>query len=221
VAPERPYHPVYLPAVWRGWFDFGTGALGDIACHACNVAFWGLELRDPASIEAETSRRYAETFPAWSRIKWQFPARSGRGPVTLYWYDGGKRPPAEVLEGRPGGDNGVVYVGEKGRMRMEGGRRPLLLPEKDFADVQRPEQTLPDSPGHHEEWIRNCKNGDQGLDYMSHFGRAGVMTEAVLLGNIPVRTGKRIEWDAEKMKITNEPELNELLEMPYRSGWKV
>jgi predicted dehydrogenase len=219
VAPARPYNPIYLPAVWRGWYDFGTGALGDIACHACNTAFWGLDLRDPQSVEAETSQRHKESFPAWSRIKWQFPARNGRGPVTLYWYDGGKRPRPDLLEGRPMQDNGVVIVGEKGRMRVNDRYKPSLLPEKDFADFKPPPKTLPDSPGHHEEWIRNCKKGDLGLDYMSHFGRAAVMTEAILLGNIPVRTGKRIEWDAGTMKITNEPELNELLEMPYREGW--
>jgi predicted dehydrogenase len=220
VAPVRPYHPCYLPAVWRGWYDFGTGALGDIACHACNPVFWGLDLRDPATIEAKTSERHKESFPAWSRIKWQFPAREGRGPVTLFWYDGGKRPSADLLDGQPVQDNGIVIVGEKGRMQISEHRPPILLPEKDFEGYQRPPKTLPDSPGHHEEWIRNCKNGDLGLDYMSHFGRAAVMTEAVLLGNIPVRTGKRIEWDAAKMKITNEPELNELLEMPYRDEWK-
>ncbi|MBP7934635.1 MAG: Gfo/Idh/MocA family oxidoreductase [Phycisphaerae bacterium] len=220
VAQARPYHPAYLPAVWRGWFDFGTGALGDIACHSCNTMFWGLGLRDPTSVEAETSERHKESFPAWSRIKWQFPARDGRGPVTVFWYDGGQKPTGDVLDGQPPGDNGVVFVGDKGRMRINGRYQPSLLPEKDFAGYTPPPKTLPDSPGHHEEWIRNCKNGDLGLDYMSHFGRAGLMTEAVLLGNIPVRTGKRIEWDPTNMKITNAPELNDLLDMPYRQGWK-
>lgn len=220
VAPSRPYHPVYLPGAWRGWFDFGTGALGDIACHACNTAFWGLGLRDPKSVEAETSERHKESFPAWSRIRWHFAAGEGRGPVTMFWYDGGQKPSPDLLDGGEPDENGVVFVGEKGCIRVNKHYEPVLSPEKDFADDTPPPKTLPDSPGHHEEWIRNCKSGDLGLDYMSHFGRAALMTEAVLLGNIPVRTGKRIEWDAAKMKITNAPELNELLDMPYRQGWK-
>lgn len=221
VAPSRPYHPIYLPAAWRGWFDFGTGALGDIACHTCNVAFWGLDLRDPVWAEAETSEPHKDSFPAWSRIKWQFPRNATRGPVTLHWYDGGQKPDARLADRDRLPDNGMIFVGDKGRLLMTGEYQPVLLPEKDFADFKPPPKTLPDSPGHHEEWIRNCKNGDLGLEYMSHFARAGRMTEAVLLGNIAVRTGKRIEWDAAKFKITNVPEANELLEMAYRKDWTV
>ncbi|GMV96379.1 MAG: Gfo/Idh/MocA family oxidoreductase [Phycisphaerae bacterium] len=221
VAPQRPYHPCYLPGVWRGWYDFGTGAMGDMACHICNVAFWALDLRDPTSVEAQTSPRFKETFPAWSLIRWQFPANKDRGPVTLHWYDGGKKPRPELADRKDLPDNGLIFIGEKGRLHMMREQQAVLLPEKDFAGYKPPPQTIPDSPGHHQEWIRNCKTGELGLDYMSHFVRAGTMTEALLLGNIAVRTGERIEWDAAQRRITNVPEANELLDMPYRAGWRV
>lgn len=221
VAPQRPYHPAYLPGKWRGWFDFGTGALGDMACHICNVAFWALDLRDPAAVEVETSEPYEETFPAWSRVKWEFPATSKRPGIRMFWYDGGKKPSPELVNSREIPDNGSIVVAEKGTLYMPSsdGAARFVLPEDRFGDLRQPPQTLPDSPGHHEEWIRNCKTGDLGLDYMSHFGRASVMTEALLLGALAIRVGKRIEWDAKARRITNLPEANQFIDSAYRKGW--
>ena len=221
VAPERPYHPAYLPGKWRGWFDFGTGAMGDMACHICNVAYWGLGLKDPAAVEAEVSGLHKETFPNWSKIVWEFPARGDQPALKFRWYDGGKKPAKELGPGGDLPDNGLIIVGDKGRMFIAKADEEdsVLLPKEAFENVKRPEKTIPDSPGHHEEWIRNCKTGDQGLDYMSHFGRAAIMTEGLLLGNLAVRTGKRIEWDAKAMKVTNLPEANAFLDTVYRKGW--
>jgi len=221
VAPRRPYHPAYLPGKWRGWYDFGTGALGDMACHICNVAFWGLDLRDPTAVECETSEQYDETFPAWSRVKWEFPANVSRPGVRFFWYDGGRKPAPDLVGGRELPDNGSIVIGEKGTLYVPSpdGAERVLLPEDRFKDFKQPPRSLPDSPGHHEEWIRNCRKGDLGLDYMSHFVRAGAMTEALLLGAVAIRTGKRLEWDARKMKITNVPEANQYIDPPYRKGW--
>lgn len=221
VAPQRPYHPAYLPGKWRGWYDFGTGALGDMACHICNVAFWGLDLRDPTAIECECSEPYDETYPAWSKVKWEFPANAKRPGVRLYWYDGGKKPSPELVENRELPDNGMIVIGEKGTLFMPSadGAARVLIPEDKFKDLKKPPKTIPDSPGHHGEWIRNCKNGDLGVDYMSHFGRASVMTESLLLGALAIRVGKRIEWDAKKQKITNVPDANQYIDPPYRKGW--
>ncbi len=220
VAPKRPYHPAYLPGKWRGWYDFGTGPIGDMACHICNVAFWALDLKDPTAVEAETSEPFEETYPAWSKVKWEFPGNAKRPGVRLYWYDGGKKPSRELVEGRELPDNGMIFVGEKGTLSVPSpdGTARILLPESRFKDLKTPPQTIPDSPGHHDEWIRNCKKGDLGLDYMSHFGRAGEMTEALLLGALATRLGKRLEWDARGRKITNLLDANQYIDPPYRKA---
>ena len=218
IAPKRPYHPAYVPSKWRGWYDFGTGALGDMACHICNVAFWGLELKDPIAVSAETSPRFKETFPAWSRVTWEFGARGSRPPVKFHWYDGGQMPAKQLFEGHELVENGSLLIGDKGKLYIPNpnGARTVLLPEKAFKDLTPPPQTLPDSPGHHEEWIEACKTGKQA---MSHFAYAGAMTESLLLGNIAIRCGQRIEWDAKTMRITNVPEANQYVNPPQRKGW--
>jgi predicted dehydrogenase len=222
VAPHRPYHKVYLPGSWRGWYDFGTGALGDMACHICNVFFWGLDLRDPTAIAADVSDRREESFPASSHVIWEFPERNGRAALKFHWYDGGRRPSREATGIGSLVDNGSVLIGDKGRMYLDNpnGSNAILLPEKQFEGFQRPSQTLPGGTDHHGEWIQACKDGKFGMEWMSHFGRAGLMTEALLLGNIAIRTGRRIEWDARNMKVTNVPEANAYVDEPCRNGWE-
>ena len=213
-APVRPYHPAYLPFKWRGWWDFGTGALGDIGCHALDHPFWALELCSPTSVEAETSPVNNETFPSWSIVTYRIPARGEHPPLKLVWYDGGKKPPrpSELEPGRKLRDNGQIWVGEKGTM-LDG----RVIPEAKFRELPKPEETIPRSPGIYAEYKRACKGGEPcGANFPDY---AAPLTEIVLAGNLAVRTGKRIEWDGEHLRCTNLPEANDLVSRDYRDGW--
>ena len=228
-APMRPFkalwpdsHPsrkkwpnrrnVYHPFVWRGWWDFGTGAVGDIAPHSMNVVFWALELGAPERVEVvDTSGMTPDMFPAWSIIRYDFPARAGRPPMKLFWYDGNKMPPAELLAGSSGGQ---LFVGTKGKIRVGG--KPFL--EKDFPDYEPPEPSLPRRDEIHAEWIKCVKTGrPTGCP----FEYAGPMTEAYLLGNIALKVGQSIEWDAAAMRVPNCAEANQYVRREYRKGYEL
>ena len=216
-APERPYHPAYVPFKWRGWWDFGTGALGDMCCHNMDVAYWALKLGLPETIEATSSPLFKESAPAWSVIRYRFPAIAGRPAVHLTWYDGPKRPPAELFEGEKVSGNGSIIVGDKGKLYIPhywGDGK--LLPKKDFAGFKAPEVSLPRSPGHYKEWIVACKGGPAAL---SNFDYSAQLTEAVLLGNLAVRLGGKVKWDAKNMKVTGRPEAEPLIKRAYRPGY--
>jgi predicted dehydrogenase len=220
-APERPYvEKVYHPFNWRGSWDFGNGALGDMGCHVIDSAYWGLRLGSPSTIEMQGEPRMAETGPKSSVVKMTFPARGeGLPAVSLTWYDGGNLPPESVSEGveLPKG-RGAIFVGSKGKIIVlsDDGGKYKLLPEKTFAEFVLPAPTIATSPGHHEEWIRACKGqGTPG----SNFGYAVGLTEIVLLGTVAYRAGRRIEWDAARMKATNCPEADGFLRREYRKGW--
>lgn len=211
-ATERPYHPAYLPFKWRGWWDFGTGALGDMGCHYFHPIFVALKLGHPTRIQADTTPVNSETYPSASTVTYEFPARGDMPPVQVTWYDGGRLPdrPEGLEEGReikPGG--GVYYSGTKGV--LFNGR---LVPESRMEDRGKPPQKLPRSPGHYVEWIQACKGGQPAG---SNFDMASLVTSTVLLGNIAIRTGKALEWDGKR--ITNEPEANQFLQREYRAGW--
>jgi len=222
-APVRPYHPDYVPFKWRGWFDFGCGALGDMAVHNADPAFFALQLGAPIAAEAESSPVNNETFPEWSIITYYFPAKGDRPAVTMKWYDGGKLPPRpeELEEGRNLGDNGILFVGDKGKLLGPShAGAPRLIPESRMKEYGRPPKMLERSIGHHEEWIQACKDG-KPQNAKSGFWYAGPFTEALLVGNLAVRTGKRIEWNSKKMKATNVPEANQYVSKTYRAGWKI
>jgi predicted dehydrogenase len=224
-APVRPYHPAYVPFKWRGWWDFGCGALGDIGCHLFDASFWALKLGHPTSVEAEVSGVHEETAPKWSVVTYQFPARGTLPPVKVSWYDGGKRPPRppELEKSRKvRGEYGVYILGDKGTImdNSYGCKSPRIIPEtkmKAFLE-NRPPRTIPRAEGgdHYREWIKACKGGPAcGAD----FRFSGPLTEMVLMGNLAVRTGKRVEWDGEKMEVTNLPELNRHIRTEARKGW--
>jgi hypothetical protein len=224
-APERPYHPAYLPFVWRGWWDFGTGALGDMGCYSFDVIFRALELGIPAKAEACTSRLHGKTitdsYPQASIVRYQFPARGSQPAVKLTWYDGGMVPerPDELDEGRPLSEpnGGILYVGEKGKMLCDFvGSNPRLIPASKMTAYTQPPKTIPRSVGHKEEWIRACKGGRPAG---ANFEVAGRVSEVLALGNIAVHTGKEVLWDADNMKITNVPEANQFVRRTYRDGW--
>jgi hypothetical protein len=220
-AQERPYHPCYLPFTWRGWWDFGTGVLGDIGCHQFVSIFRALKLDYPTSVEACTSGVNSETAPLASIVRYEFPARGDMPPVKLTWYDGGLMParPAELEDGRRfGSADDNLYVGDKGKML---GHR--LIPEAKLKEYKQPPKTLPRSPGHHKEWISACKGGPPAG---SNFEASGPMTEVVLLGNIAVRMGQqlyekglKLYYDGPNMRITNMPEANNYIRREYRKGW--
>jgi predicted dehydrogenase len=145
-TPERPYHPAYHPFAWRGWWDFGTGALGDMGCHILDTAFWALDLGYPTSVEAEGEPHHRETYPKWSIVRYEFPARKGMPPVTLYWYDGGKLPPKELAPEINIEPNCTLFIGEYGRAWVPHGGEPVLLPREKFEGYQPPQPTIPRAP---------------------------------------------------------------------------
>jgi len=237
-APYRPYHPAYLPQLWRGWWDFGTGGLGDMGCHNLDPVFWALKLGNPTSVEASCSIFVPtvtwdkpfnnESYPQASIVRYEFPARGELPPVELTWYDGGLMPrrPPEVEPGLHLGDKlgGVIFVGDKGKLICGSyGSSPRLIPESRMKEYKRPAPSLPRSVGHHKEWVEACKGGKPAG---SNFDYAGAMTEVILLGNIAVRMslktqekGLRLAYDGPNMKITNLPEANEFMHRKYRDGW--
>jgi predicted dehydrogenase len=217
-APERPYHSAYMPFRWRGWWDFGTSALGDMACHILDVAFWALDLGAPTTVEAEGPAVHPETAPAWMIVRYEFPAKGGRPPVKLTWYDGGKRPSRDLIDGNEYADNGLLFIGDKGRMYAAHDGRSRLLPESDFADFKAPEPSIPSSPGHHEEWIQACKTGSPTG---TNFAYSAALTEVVLLGNVAYRVGHRLEWDSKKLAASNCREADRYIRREYRKGWSL
>jgi len=231
-APYRPYHPDYVPFKWRGWYDFGTGTLGDMGSHNLAPIFQALKLKYPTSVEATATEMYPETYPLASIVRYDFPARGDMPPVKVTWYDGGLMPPKpeELQDTRllPWED-GIVFVGDKGKLVAEGwgAQSVRLIPETRMKEYKKPPKTLPRSIGHYKEWVEACKDG---RPTGSNFDFASLVTEACLLGNIAIRTGKKrpwgqalirekLIWDGPNMKVTNVPEANEYLRYQYRQGW--
>jgi predicted dehydrogenase len=212
-APYRPYHPTYLPANWRRWWDFGEGTLGDMACHYMDLPFWALDLRYPDTIEADGPPVNPETCPMGLIVHYEHPARGDKPPVKLTWYDGNRAP--KVVAGHEVRGSGVMFVGDKGEMFANYGSYELY-PKAEFANFQPPPQTIPNSIGHHAEWIKACK---EGTPTTCNFDYSGALTEAVLLGNVAYRTGKKIRWDAKNLRVTNCPEAAQYLSYKYRDGW--
>lgn len=222
-APERPYHPAYVPFRWRGWWDFGTGALGDMGCHTANLPYMALKLTAPVAIEAEASAFNNETYPTWAIVRYEFPERNGMPPVRLTWYEGsrnGKRvlPPNELFQGQKVSDSGCLMVGERGTLFSpdDYGARIFLLKDGHSQELTGPLKKLPRSPGHHAEWVQACKGGPKA---MSNFDYAGPLTEFILLGNVAIRAKMRLEWDAENLKVKNCPDAEAYVRREYRRGW--
>ncbi len=231
-APECPFvdkwrdgpakgKAVYHPANWRGWWNFGAGALGDMACHNMDPAFYVLDLGAPTSVKAECPECSPLTFPQWSVIEWEFPAKGDRPAVRVFWHDGGKQPPRpEELEAdRKMEDNGCLFIGDKGKM-MGGGWAGFcrILPESRMKETPAPPKTLPRSIGHYQEWVEAARGAE--IVPGSNFEYSGPMTEAILLGNIALRyPGKTLQWDAAKMAFTNNAEATKLVHYEYRKGW--
>lgn len=234
-AAYRPFNEIYVPFKWRGRWDFGTGAIGDMGIHNLDTAYWGLELTRPTSVEVKdcspalNDPAMKETAPSWSIIQLDFPARGAQPPVKMMWYDGGKLPPRELFMGEKliGHDGGSLVIGTKGTLftrTWHGGENErdmfVMLPRKEFMDYKLPAQTLPRAPGssHHHEWVNACRGGPMSL---SNFGYASVLTESLLLGNAALRAGKKLEWDSANMRATNCPEADQYIKPKFRKGWEV
>ncbi len=237
VSPARPYDPIYLPFNWRGWLDWGTGSLGDMACHTMNLPYRALKLDAPLSATAEVSYLNPETYPEWGKVTYEFPARGDQPPVTWYWYDGNEwspkhfaermknsvnkvlgKSPAEIFGSIKPSGSGSLMVGTKGMLYStdDYGNDWRLLPEESFKGAQAPAQVVPRSKGHATEWIDAIRGGPAAF---SNFEFAGRLTEFILLGNVAMRMQSKIEWDAKNFKITNNEKANALLHREYRKGW--
>ena len=242
-APHRPYKhtwgddqksrwkQVYHPGSWRGWWDFGSGALGDMACHILNGAYWALKLGAPTKVEiVKSTDLKPETAPLASTLRYHFPARENMPPCTVTWYDGGKlNPPPRPTDHEANHrmpDNGSLFVGERGKILAptygesirpipETFRRSLSKPAESIPRIRNPKTNKPD---HYYDFVQGCKGGRAPC---SNFDVAGPFTEMVLLGNVALRAGKTIEWDAQKLTVTNDPAASRFIKKDYRQGWDI
>jgi predicted dehydrogenase len=228
-ASMRPYNKCYAPFSWRGWWDFGGGALADMACHVLDPVFWALKLKYPTSVEASCTPVNNETFPLASIVHYEFPAREGMPAVKVHWYDGGLKPERpEALEiGRPinQASSNVLFMGSKGVLRCgEYGDNPQLLPYERMREFSKnkPPQTLERIKTSHEgNWIEACKTGGKAT---SNFDYSGPFTEMVTMGNLAIRpenVGKKLLWDGENMRVTNDDKANDYVHPHYREGWSL
>ncbi|MEE2937232.1 MAG: Gfo/Idh/MocA family oxidoreductase [Planctomycetota bacterium] len=215
-APYRPYAAGrYHPAQWRRWWDFGQGTLGDMGCHYMDLPFWALDLRHPISCEAEGPEVHPETCPLGLKVHYKFPARGKMPALDLTWYDGNMTPRKVAGETVPG--SGVMFVGTEGHMFADYNKY-RLFPRDKYAKYEPPAKSIPDSIGHHAEWIKACKDGS---DTTCNFNYSGALTETVLLGNVAYRSGQKIDWDAGNLRVTNSDKANDLIRKTYRKGWEV
>ena len=227
-APERPFHHAYVPFVWRGWADFGCGALGDMGSYSFDTIFRVLKLEAPVSVEASSSERYDETYPLASIIHFNFAARGDMPPVKFTWYDGGLKPAQpEELEGTPpstGGDvednEGLLFIGDRGKIlcRFNGGH-PRLIPEEKMNSYKQPPKTLPRSPGNEREWLDACK-GSTGKPG-GNFEFSGMVTETLLLGNVAILSGEKLKWDRPSLKVVNSDSAQKYVRPERRKGWEL
>ncbi len=224
---QRPYHPSYAPYTWRGWWAFGTGAIGDMACHNLDPAVLALKLEHPLTVEAAASGIDDEVASLEGGIhRYRFGPRGDMPAVKVTWYDGGLRPatpegldPNDPKQRLGEGGNGILFVGDKGFITCAGwAGMPRLLPLSLHREYKRPPKTLPRSKGHHADWLAACKGGPPASGSFEYSAR---LTELVLLGSVAMRTRKQIAWDGANGKATNAPEADRFLKEPCRPGWEI
>jgi predicted dehydrogenase len=227
-APVRPFHHAYIPFSWRGWADFGCGALGDMGSYSFDTIFRVLKLEAPTSVEASSTERFEETYPLASIVRYNFSARGEMPPVTFTWYDGGLKPPRpeELEENRAfrgegeDEDEGLLFVGDRGKILCGfNGANPKLVPKVKMDSYQQPAKTLPRSPGNEREWLEACKGGK--VKPGGNFEFAGMVTETLLLGNVATRAGQKLNWDRASMKIVNSDLAQKYVHPERRSGWEL
>jgi predicted dehydrogenase len=227
-AAERPFHHAYVPFVWRGWSDFGCGALGDMGSYSYDTIFRVLKLEAPVSVEASSSERYEETYPLASIVRYNFLARGDMPPVKFAWYDGGLKPPRpeELVENQPmkgdgeDMDEGLLFVGDRGKILCGfNGARPKLIPESKMNSYKQPPKTLPRSPGNEREWLDACKGSK--VKPGGNFEFEGLVTETLLLGNVATRVPEKLSWDRANLKVPNSEAAQKLVAPERRKGWEL
>lgn len=217
-ALHRPFNEVYLPGPkWYRWWDFGSGTMSDLGSHWIDLPFWALNLDAPKVIEASGPKPHPELAPASMSARYEYGARGDMAPVELTWYQGAMKPKIFTDGKIPQWNSACLFIGDDG-MLLADYRKYVLLPEEKFVGFTPPAPTIPNSPGHHEEWLQACKTGSPTT---CHFGYSGPLTEANHLGNVAFKSGKRLEWDPKNMRIPNAPEAEKFLGREYREGWKL
>jgi predicted dehydrogenase len=233
-VPQRAYNPAYTHAVFRGWYDFGTGALGDMGHYSFHQIFRILKLGPPVSVEAQRSQYWKiedftwkkqvnmVSYPRAATIRWEFPAREALPAVSLTWYDGGLRPPLPEELARDGEelpDEGILFVGDKGKI-LTGftGTAPRLIPKARMRDFEPPPETLPRPIGELDQWIRAYHDGPPSA---ASFDRVYPFAETILLGTIALRVDGKLDWDSQAMDFTAAPAASQLLRRHYRPGWEL
>ncbi|MEQ8787870.1 MAG: Gfo/Idh/MocA family oxidoreductase [Pirellulaceae bacterium] len=221
-APRRAYSEGVHPFNWRWFWDYGTGGLGDFGCHYMDLVHWALDLRSPTKVSAEGPKPHPLYTTSGLTVKWQYPARDKLPPVELTWYDGGRKPKQladlKDAKGKPlDWKSGQLLVGSEGMIVSDYGKH-LLLPVEKFADFKRPEPFIPNSIGHHAEWLRAIRSGGPTT---CNFRYSGALTEAVLLGVAAYRSGETIDWDAEKLVCRGAEQAQHLMHTEYRQGWEL
>lgn len=225
VAERRAYDPAYLPFKWRGYWDFGCGAVGDMACHIMDAAYWALDLAQPTRIEATTTGLNAATMPDAGVVRYEFPARGSFEPLTYYWYEGGMRPPVPVGLDRDKilrRSNGTLIIGERATLLTDTYNAQVqIVPPEKFEELKPllPPKTIPRVKGTHQKnWTDAIREGEMAV---SDFEYAAQLTETALLGNVAMRAARPLEYDAKAMAFTNAPDANQYLTKEYRKGWIV
>lgn len=218
-APQRPYHRSHLHFSWRWWWDFGGGVLADMACHYMDLPHWALQLRNPASVQATGRKAYRgdNDVPSVMQVDYRYPARGTKPAVHLTWYHGVDNPSIGQRAENHGFRNGVLFEGTQGQLIADYGRY-RLLPANRFENFEAPRQTIPNSIGHHREWLHAIRmNGTTTCN----FDYSGSLAVAVLLGNVAYRFGQQIEWDEARGRITNTRQADQYLQREYRRGWSL
>jgi predicted dehydrogenase len=226
-APERAFHHAYLPFVWRGWCDFGCGALGDMGSYSFDTIFRVLKLEAPLGVEATSTERFDETYPQASIVRYKFAARGDLPPVKFSWYDGGLKPPrpeeleeTRALRGDGEEEEGLLFVGDHGKILCSfNGKNPKLIPQSRMDSFTPPPKTLPRSPGNEREWLDACKGSKEKPG--GNFEFSGLVTETLLLGNVASRTAQNLTWDRSLLKVTNSDLAQKFVRPERRSGWEL
>jgi len=217
-VPFRPYSPEFVPFKWRYWWAFGGGSLADFGCHFMDLPFWALDLSHPDKIEPlDGPPVHPESTPPWLIVRYSFPARESQPPVALTWHHGGRKPGFLAKELADQWASGVYFIGSKGDLLSDYSRH-VLLPEDRFVDFPRPEPFIPNSIGHHLEWIEACKGRGRTT---CPFSYSGPLSETALLGNVAFRAGQTLEWDAKALKASNCPAAEPFIQHRYREGWSL